>query len=193
MALVELRLPTALIRPNGQIGVSPEDRRGAVMKSTGPIGSVPLYCEVSGEVAGSTVPTELAVYVEVELHLIPAASTEVTVSVTLALGVAPLIWRVRGVSTADTLGLTVSCKPPAVAVAGMTATIAASTTPAQTMRNTRRKVLKPMMAPSCSQPVREASGATEDSEERGASSEARVTQLARRDARRWSGPRLAEV
>jgi hypothetical protein len=120
------------------------------MKSTGPIGSVPLYSEVSGEVAGSTVPAELAVYVEVELHLIPAASTEVTVSVTLALGVAPLIRMVRGVSAAETLGLTVSCKPPVVAVAGMTATIAASTTPAQTMRNTRCKVLKPMMPPSYS-------------------------------------------
>jgi hypothetical protein len=120
------------------------------MKSMGPMGSVPWYSEVSGEVAVSTVPAELAVYVEVEDHLMPAASTDLTVSVTLARGVSPDTRMLRGVSAAETLGLTVSCKPPAVAVAGMTATIAASTTPAPAIRSARCKVLKPMMPPSYS-------------------------------------------
>ena len=118
----------------------------------------------------------------------PAASTELTVSVTFAPGCAPLTRMVRGVSAAETLGLTVSRKPPAVAVAGMTATIAASTTPAQTARSARCKVLRPMMPPPCSQPVREAST---DRRFGGTwrlhlNSHAGVL-------RRWSGPRLAET
>ena len=56
----------------------------------------------------STVPAEVAVYVEVEFHLMPSASTEVTVSVTSAPGCAPLIRMVSGASAAETLGVTVS-------------------------------------------------------------------------------------
>ena len=115
--------PSAFGRPNGQVGaVTPDAEVGADMKSTGPIGSVPVLGIVPGReplatVAGSTVPAELATYIEDELHLIPAASTEVTESVDFVPGWSPLTRIVSGVSAAETLGLTVSCKPPLVAAA----------------------------------------------------------------------------
>jgi hypothetical protein len=48
----------------------------------------------------------------------------------------------------------------AVAVAGITAAIAASTTPAPVIRSMRRNILAPMMPPSSLYAVEKASGAT---------------------------------
>ncbi len=86
------------------------------MKSTGPMASVPSYADTppfAVAVAGSTIPAELAVYVDVKPHVMAAASTEATESVTRAPGRSPLIRIVSGVSAAEVLGLTVSCKFPA--------------------------------------------------------------------------------
>jgi hypothetical protein len=58
---------------------------------------------------------------EVEDHLTPAASTEVTDRATLAPGWAPLSRIVSGVSAAESCGLTESCKSPAAAAGSATA------------------------------------------------------------------------
>ena len=89
------------------------------MKSTGPMGSVPVY--FAGDVAGSKVPAASAVYTEFDDQLTPAASTEVTERATLAPGGAPLTRIVSEVSAAETAGVTASFKATAVAPAAVSA------------------------------------------------------------------------
>ena len=136
-------------------------------------------------------PDGPATYVEEELHLTPVASTEVTPSVARWPGVTPEIEMVSGASKAELLGLTVSRRVPArvvvtcagVAVAGRTATIAASIAPPAAIGRMRRNILTPMMSPFSLLSVGAGVGDDRGSEDGGTSSEVLVSQPTSRGTR----------